>query len=107
MSNSNQQSLYPEQILAVENILMDEESDAIKMKYEFPASFKKAKLHRMAVKFGYNAQRTQKKPDLKNISKKSLDDEISFKKPKLCPCCNLPVNTQNIPIGYPTSFIPG
>jgi hypothetical protein len=71
------------------------------LKYAFPANFAKAKLHRIAVKFGYNPKRTQKKTiKSKNLIVDELSDDNKKKldKPKLCPCCNLPVNTQNIPI---------
>lgn len=44
----------------VEECFLDEQLDKINKKYEFPASFKKAKIHSRAAKFGYNAIHVQK-----------------------------------------------
>lgn len=40
--------------------MVSQEKDKINKKYEFPASFKKARLHQKAVKFGYNAPKIKK-----------------------------------------------
>lgn len=44
----------------IEQILVDQKKDKINKKYEYPASFRKAKLHQKAVKFGYNAPRIKR-----------------------------------------------
>lgn len=43
----------------VEHIFVAQKRDKVTKKYQFPASFRKAKLHQKAVKFGYNAPRTK------------------------------------------------
>ena len=62
------------------------DQERINRVYAFPASQKAAEVHRRATKFGYNA------PTMKDGSETPI-----------CPCCENPVNTVEIPLCYGTS----
>jgi len=74
------------------------------MKYDFPASFKKARLHKKAVKFGYNAPVVDQSGQPSGISPTTHDSsKKAYQKPKVCACCYQPINTRNIDISYNTT----
>ncbi len=59
--------------------IVKSEKDKISTVYQYPADLKMAKLHRKAMKFGFN-------------STKRVEGEKSAR----CACCNLPINTKSL-----------